>query len=83
MASLVAWIKVTRKRHVRVVDLDADRSPQLTHHLGVRKTPTLLVITDGVVVGKLEGRSTGRQIEALLEPHLREGQAEPDVSSGP
>jgi thioredoxin-like negative regulator of GroEL len=74
MESLVAWIRVTRKKHLRVVDVDADRNPRLAHHLGVQKTPTLLVITDGVVVGKLEGRSTGRQIDALLEPHLREEQ---------
>lgn len=75
MESLIAWIKVTKKKHLRVVDLDADRSPELTHHLGVSETPTLLVLTGGNEVGRLEGRSTGRQIEALIRPHLREERA--------
>ncbi len=75
MESLVAWIKVTRKTRLRVVDLDADRSPELAHHLGVRETPSLLLLSGGEVVGRLDGRSTGRQIEALIDPHLRKEQA--------
>lgn len=78
MASLVAWIKVTKKTHIRVAELDVDLSPELAHQLGVRGTPTLLVLTDGQVVGRLEGRSTGRQIEALIGPYLRE---EPAVAN--
>jgi thioredoxin 1 len=72
MDSLVAWVKVTQKKRLRVVDLDADRNPELAVHLGVRATPTLLVLSEGSVVGRLEGRATGRQIEALIRPHLSE-----------
>jgi thioredoxin-like negative regulator of GroEL len=72
MESLVAWIRVTRKRRLRVVELDADRNPALAQHLGVRKTPSLLLLAKGEVVGRLEGRSTGRQIEAFIGPHLGE-----------
>ena len=75
MESLVAWIRVTKKRHLRVVDLDVDRSPALAEHLGVDKTPSLLLLDHGEVVGRLEGRSTGRQIEALIGPHLGEESA--------
>jgi thioredoxin-like negative regulator of GroEL len=67
MESLVAWIKVTRKKHVRVVELDADLSPEVADRLGIRETPTLLLVQRGEVVGRLEGRSTGRQIEALID----------------
>ena len=70
MESLVAWIRVTRKRHLRVVDLDADRNPELAHHLGVRSTPTLVVLRDGAVVDRLEGRATGRQIDELVKPFV-------------
>jgi thioredoxin-like negative regulator of GroEL len=70
MESLIAWVKVTQKKRLRVVELDADRSPELAHHLAVRQTPTLLVLQEGVVVGRLEGRATGRQIEALIRPHV-------------
>lgn len=75
MESLIAWIRVTKKRRLRVVDLDADRNPALARHLGVRKTPSLLLLAHGEVVGRLEGRSTGRQIEALIGPHIGEESA--------
>ena len=70
MESLVAWVKVTQKKRLRVVDVDADRSRELIDHLGVRKIPSLLVLEDGQVVDRLEGRATGRQIDALIRPHL-------------
>ena len=70
MESLVAWVKVTQKKRLRVVELDADRSPELAHHLGVRETPTLLVLRAGAVVDRLEGRATGRQIDQLIRPYL-------------
>jgi thioredoxin-like negative regulator of GroEL len=72
MESLVAWVKVTQKRRLRVVDLDADRSPEIVGHLGVRKIPSLLLVEDGQIVDRLEGRATGRQIDALIRPHLPE-----------
>jgi thioredoxin-like negative regulator of GroEL len=72
MESLVAWVKVTQKKRLRVVDLDADRRPELARHLGVRTTPTLVLLDEGEVVGRLEGRATGRQIDALIRPHLGE-----------
>ena len=44
MESLIAWVKVTQKKRLRVVDLDADRSPELAQRLGIQTTPTLLVL---------------------------------------
>jgi thioredoxin-like negative regulator of GroEL len=76
MESLVAWVKVTQRKRLRVVDLDADRNPELARRLGVRETPTLLVVRNGAVVRRHEGRATGRQIEALIGPFLdRDGRA--------
>lgn len=72
MESLVAWVRVTKKRHLRVVDLDADRSPELTRHLGVSEIPSLLLLARGRVVARLDGRSSGREIEAFIRPHLTE-----------
>ncbi len=76
MASLVAWVKVTQKSRLRVVDVDADASPGLVERLGVREIPTLLVVEDGHVVDRLEGRATGRQIDALIRPHLADAASE-------
>jgi thioredoxin-like negative regulator of GroEL len=70
MESLVAWIKVTQKKRLRVIDLDADRNPTLIRRLAVKTVPSLLVIKDRRVVGRLEGRVTGRQIDELIRPHL-------------
>jgi thioredoxin-like negative regulator of GroEL len=74
MESLVAWVKVTQKKRLRVVDLDADRNPELARRLGVRDTPTLVLLENGAAVGRLEGRATGRQIDELIRPHLSEEQ---------
>ena len=72
----MAWVKVTQRKRLHVVDLDADRNPELAHHLGVRETPTLLVVRNGAVVRRHEGRATGRQIEALIGPFVdRDGRA--------
>jgi thioredoxin-like negative regulator of GroEL len=70
MESLVAWVKVTQKKRLRVVDVDADRSPALVRELGVSVVPALVLVKDKRVLGRLEGRATGRQIEDLIRPHL-------------
>jgi thioredoxin-like negative regulator of GroEL len=70
MESLVAWIKVTQKRRLRVIDVDADCNPKLIRRLAVKTIPSLLLIKDRRVVGRLEGRVTGRQIDELIGPHL-------------
>ena len=70
MESLIAWVKVTQKKRLRVVELDVDRSPELAHQLYVRETPTLLVLQKGAVVARLEGRATGRRIDELIRPYL-------------
>ena len=75
MESLIAWVKVTQKKRLRVVELDADRSPELAHLLGASETPTLLVLQAGAVVDRLTGRATGRQIDELIRPYLAEGRS--------
>jgi thioredoxin-like negative regulator of GroEL len=70
MESLVAWVKVTQKKRLRVIDVDADRNPKLTRELSVTKIPSLVLIKERRVVGRLEGRATGRQIDDLIRPHL-------------
>jgi thioredoxin-like negative regulator of GroEL len=70
MESLVAWVKVTQKKRLRVVDLDAERSSALAEKLRIRKVPSLLLVKNRRVVGRLEGRATGRQIEELIRPHV-------------
>jgi thioredoxin-like negative regulator of GroEL len=70
MASLVAWVKVTQKRRLNVIDVDVDSNPDLVSALGVSELPALVLIKDRQVVARLEGRATGRQIDELIRPHL-------------
>jgi len=74
MESLVAWVKVTQKKRLRVVDLDADRSPELARRLGIRTTPTLLVMRGGSVLKRLEGRATGAEQGRELEQQQQEAE---------
>lgn len=70
MASLVAWVKVTQKRRLTVIDVDVDANPDLVCALGVSELPALVLIKNRRVVARLEGRATGRQIDELIRPHL-------------
>ena len=70
MESLVAWVKVTQKKRLRVVNVDVDRNPALARELEVNEFPSLVLIKDSRVVDRLEGRATGRQIDELIRPHL-------------
>ncbi len=73
MESLVAWVEVTQRRKLRVVHLDADEHPESVRSLGVGSAPALLLVDQGRVVGRLEGRSTGREIDELIRPHIDAG----------
>jgi thioredoxin-like negative regulator of GroEL len=70
MESLVAWVKVTQKKRLRVIDVDADVSPALTRELDVKEIPSLVLIQDGRVVARLDGKATGRQIDDFLRPYV-------------
>jgi thioredoxin-like negative regulator of GroEL len=70
MESLIAWVKVTQKKRLRVVEVDADRQPGLVEQLAVTEVPSLLLLENRRIVGRLEGRATGRQIDELIRPHL-------------
>jgi len=70
MESLVAWVKVTQKKRLQVIEVDADRQQSVARSLAVRRIPSLVVVKNRRVVGRLEGRATGRQIDDLIGPHL-------------
>ena len=73
MDSLVAWVRVTRKRKLRVIDLEAGKNPDALEKLHVSAVPALVLLHDGRVVGRLEGKVTGDEIEKLIAPYLERG----------
>ena len=71
MASLVAWIHVTEKHRLRVLEVDADANERLMKALDVDTVPALVLLDDeSQVVARHEGRATGRQIERLIRAHV-------------
>jgi len=66
MASLVAWRGVSRKRVLRVVEVDVDERPDLAAGLGVDDVPALVLLHGARVAGRLEGRATGPEIDRFL-----------------
>ncbi|HJX75464.1 MAG TPA: thioredoxin family protein [Gaiella sp.] len=70
MESLVAWVKVTQKARLRVVEVDGDRRLDVVRRFGIREFPSLVLIVRRRVVGRLEGKATGNEIDRLLRTHL-------------
>ena len=70
MSSLVAWVGVTEKKRLRVVEVDAERHGELAAALDVSTVPTLILVQGRKVLGRLEGRATGNEIAHLIRPHL-------------
>jgi thioredoxin-like negative regulator of GroEL len=70
MSSLVAWVSVTEKARLRVIEVDVDENETFTRALNVSAVPTLLVVHDRRVLARHEGRATGQDIEELIRPHV-------------
>lgn len=70
MSSLVAWIGVTEKKRLRVVEVDAEAHEQLARALRVSTVPSLVLLKGRKVVGRLDGRVTGHEINRLIRPHV-------------
>lgn len=70
MESLLAWVKVTHKKSLRVVEIDADSHAEAAERLAVTTVPTLVLIAEGRIVGRLEGPATGHEIDELISPYL-------------
>ncbi len=70
MESLLAHLARKERCRLRVELVDVDRHPELADRLRVRRVPTLLLIKDRRVVGRIEGRASAPRIERMIEPHL-------------
>ena len=70
MESLIAWIKVTQRNHIDVVEVDIDRYQDLARRLEVADVPALVLVAGGRAVDRIDGRATGHQIDHMLDPYL-------------
>jgi thioredoxin 1 len=67
MESLIAHVRRRERNRLTVVSVDADSNAELAEHLAVEEIPTLVLVEDRSPVGRLEGRATGGQIDALID----------------
>jgi thioredoxin-like negative regulator of GroEL len=70
MESLLAHLARKERGRLRVARVDVVEQPDLTERLHVETVPTLLLIKEKRVVGRLEGRVSAPRIERMLEQHL-------------
>ena len=71
MSSLVAWVGVTEKKRLRVVEVDTEAHAKIAEALHVSAVPALVLLRGKEVLGRLEGRATGTDITRLIRPHVR------------
>jgi thioredoxin 1 len=77
MDSIVAHLARTQRHTYRVVRIDVTQKPELAERLKVTNVPTLLMIKNKRVVGRLEGRVSAPRIQRMVEEHLSRGREEP------
>jgi thioredoxin 1 len=70
MESLVAHLARKERARLRVTEVDVDKQPELAARFRVTTVPTLALVKDKRVVGRLEGRVSAPRIEQLLDVHL-------------
>jgi thioredoxin-like negative regulator of GroEL len=70
MSSLVAWVSVTEKARLRVIEVDVDENRRFAKALEVNAVPTLLLVRGREVLARHEGRATGQDLEDLIRPHV-------------
>jgi thioredoxin-like negative regulator of GroEL len=72
MESLVAHLARKERSRLKVHQIDVDEQAELAERFAVTTVPTLVLVKDKRVVGRLEGRVSAPRIERMLEPHLPE-----------
>jgi thioredoxin-like negative regulator of GroEL len=70
MESLLAHLARKERDRLRVARVDVIKRPEAAERMNVDVVPTLLLIKEKRVVGRLEGRASAPKIEQMLEPHL-------------
>jgi thioredoxin 1 len=70
MDSLIANIARKERKTLRVARVDVNERPDLAGRFQVGAAPVLVLVKDGQVIERLEGRASASRIEHMLAPHL-------------
>ena len=83
MDSLIAHLARKERARLRVTVVDVDRQREIAERFRVTAVPTLVLISDRQVVGRLEGRASAPRINRMLAPYLAEPQVEVGLTPAP
>ena len=72
MEILLAHLARKERDRLHVKRIDVEKRPEAAKKMKVEVVPTLLLIKEKRVVGRLEGRVSAPKIARMLEPHLAE-----------
>lgn len=70
MESLIAHVARKERSRLKVREIDIDEQADLAERFRIETVPTLVLVKDKRVVGRLEGRVSAPRIDRLLEQHL-------------
>jgi thioredoxin-like negative regulator of GroEL len=70
MESLLAHLARKERARLVVKRVDVEARPDLAARFRVEQVPTIVLVKDKRVVGRLEGRASAPRIERLLDAHL-------------
>jgi thioredoxin-like negative regulator of GroEL len=75
MESLLAHLARKERARLTVKRVDVEARPDLAARFRVEQVPTIVLVKDKRVVGRLEGRASAPRIERLLDTHLEQALA--------
>jgi thioredoxin-like negative regulator of GroEL len=70
MESLLAHLARKERDRLRVMHVDLDRNPEVGRKFEITTVPTLVLVKQRRVVGRIDGRASAPKIEQMLEKHL-------------
>jgi thioredoxin-like negative regulator of GroEL len=76
MESLLAHLARKERTRLIVKRVDVDARPDIAERFRIDEVPTLVLVKQKRVVGRIVGRASAPRIERLLEPHLPGTEAE-------
>ena len=70
MESSLAHLARKERTRIRIRRVDVDASPELAARFEITTIPTLVLVRDKQVLGRIEGRASAPRIERLLAESL-------------
>jgi thioredoxin 1 len=72
MESLLAHLARKERGRLRIMHVDLDRNPEVGQRFRITVVPTLVLVKEKRVVGRIDGRASAPKIELMLGQHLTE-----------